>query len=112
MSRPAAVPSHGEPTVLSGSADVPVRALRPGVHRVRADDPALPPPLSAGQERLLQTNGHVWCQLAAGDGLQQVGTEAVILSPWIYVGGNNPAAPVNEAAFLSVSHQHVKSCLF
>lgn len=92
MSPTAAVPSHGEPAVLSGAQDVPVRALRPGVYRVRADDSALPPPLSAGQERLLQTNGHVWCQLAAGDGLRQVGTTAITLIPWIYLSGNNPAA--------------------
>ena len=76
-----ALPSHGEPAVLSGPQDVPVRPLRPGVHRVRPHDATLPPPLSAGKERLLQTDGNVWCQLAGGDGLQQVGTTAVLGFP-------------------------------
>lgn len=93
MCRPAAVPSHGEPPVLPGPPDVPVRPLRPRVHRVRPDDPPLPPPLPAGQERLLQTDGHVWCQLATGDGLQQVGTTedsfSSSSSPKIYVGSND-----------------------
>lgn len=71
--RYAAVPSHGEPALLPRPPDVPVRCLRSGVHRVRPDDVPLSPPLPAGQERLLQTDGHVWCQLAGGDGLQQVG---------------------------------------
>lgn len=65
----AAVPSHGEPAVLPGAQDVPVRPLRPTVHRVRAHDSALPPPLPTGQERLLQADGHVWRQLARGDGV-------------------------------------------
>lgn len=71
---PAALPPHGEPPVLPGPPGLPVRPLRPRVHRVRPDDTALPPPLHAGQERLLQAHGNVWRQLAAGDGLRQVGT--------------------------------------
>lgn len=94
LSALTAVPSHGEPAVLSGAQDVPVCTLRPCVYWVWADDFTLPPPLSAGQERLLQTDGHVWCQLAAGDGLQQVGTTVIIHCPWIYAGSNDPAASV------------------
>lgn len=66
--------------------DVPVLPLRPGVQRVRKDNSALPPPVSAGQERLLQTHGHVWCQLARGDGLQQVVKTLITLFLWIYFG--------------------------
>lgn len=91
VSLPAAVPSHGEPAMLSGAQDVPVCTLRPRVHRVRPDDSAMSPPLPAGQERLLQTDGYVWCQLATGDGLQQVGTAAII---WVHVRGNEGAASV------------------
>lgn len=80
---PAAVPSHGEPAVLPRAQDVPVCALRSGVYRVRPDDSALSPPLPAGQEWLLQADGHVWCELAAGDGLQQVSTTAVTLVSWL-----------------------------
>lgn len=68
----AALPPHGESGVLPGAAALPLRPLRPRLHRVRPPVPALPPPLPSGQARLLQAHGRLWRLLARGDGVQQV----------------------------------------
>ncbi|OWK50177.1 hypothetical protein RLOC_00013714 [Lonchura striata] len=66
------LPPHGEPGVLPGFPSLPVRAVRAGVHGVRAGDAALPPPLPARPQRVLQAHGDVRGRLARGYGVHQV----------------------------------------
>lgn len=68
----AALPPHGEPGMLPGFPSLPVRPVRPGVHGVRAGDAALPPPLPARPQRVLQAHGDVRGLLARGYGVHQV----------------------------------------
>lgn len=67
-----ALPPHGEPGMLPGFPALPVCPVRAGVHGVRAGDAALPPPVPASPQRVLQAHGDVRGLLAGGYGVHQV----------------------------------------
>lgn len=67
-----AVSSHGEPGVQCWAEDVPVCAVRTGVHRVRPGVHAVQRPLPARQGWLPETHGDIWSRLARWHGVQQV----------------------------------------